>query len=171
MIQIPRLLCTTENHLGFTERSLQEIYAPNSRCFGCGPTNPRGLHIKSRVEGDLVVADWKPEPYHEAFEGYVNGGIIGVLFDCHSNWTATYSLMKRRGLSTPPGTVTAEYCVTHLSPTPITSTLHLVSKIVDSTEKKAVVETTLDAEGKITAKFKGTFVAVREGHPAYGRWR
>jgi acyl-coenzyme A thioesterase PaaI-like protein len=101
----------------------------------------------------------------------VNGGIIGVLFDCHSNWAATYSLMRRRGLSTAPGTVTAEYCVTHLSPTPSDGTLHLVSKVVELSDKKAVVETTLEAGGKVTARFKGTFVAVREGHPAYGRWR
>ena len=152
-------------------RSLQETYAPNGVCFGCGPANPRGLHIRSYVAEGEVVADWKPGPHHEAFEGYVNGGIIGVLFDCHSNWAATYNLMKRRGLSTPPGTVTAEYCVTHLSPTPSTVTLHFVSKVVDLSDNKAVVETTLEAAGKLTAKFKGTFVAVREGHPAYGRWR
>ena len=133
--------------------------------------NPHGLHIRSRVVDDVVVADWRPEPYHEAFEGYVNGGIIGVLFDCHSNWAATYSLMKKRGLSTAPGTVTAEYCVIHRSPTPSNSILHLVSKVVELTEKKAVVETTLEVEGKVTASFKGTFVAVKEGHPAYGRWR
>jgi acyl-coenzyme A thioesterase PaaI-like protein len=157
--------------LEFSERSLQEVYAPNGRCFGCGPANPRGLRIRSRVVDDLVVADWKPEPYYEAFEGYVNGGIIGVLFDCHSNWAATYSLMKRNGLSTPPGTVTAEYCVTHHSPTPSNSSLHLVSKVIELTEKKAVVETTLEVAGKVTASFKGTFVAVKEGHPAYGRWR
>ena len=171
MLQIPLSLCTARESLESSERSLQEIYAPNARCFGCGPTNPHGLHIRSRVADDVVVADWKPEPYHEAFEGYVNGGIIGVLFDCHSNWAATYSLMKRRGLSTPPGTVTAEYHVIHHSPTPSNSTLHLVSKVVELSEKKAVVETTLEVEGKVTASFKGTFVAVKEGHPAYRRWR
>lgn len=154
------------------ELSLQETYAPNGRCFGCGPANPNGLHIRSYVGADgVIVADWKPKLEHEAFEGYVNGGIIGVLFDCHSNWAATYHLMKKRGLQSPPGTVTAEYCVNHLSPTPSTNTLHLLSRIVEISDNKAVVETTLEASGKITAKFKGTFVAVREGHPAYGRWR
>jgi hypothetical protein len=88
------------------------------------------------VEDGKVVADWKPEPYHEAFEGYVNGGIIGVLFDCHSNWAAAYSLMERRRLAAPPGTVTAEYCVTHISPTPIISALHFVSKVVDLSDNK-----------------------------------
>jgi acyl-coenzyme A thioesterase PaaI-like protein len=82
-----------------------------------------------------------------------------------------FSLMKKQGLSTVPGTVTAEYCVTHLSPTPITGTLHFVSRVVELSDKKAVVETTLEVAGNVTAKFKGTFVAVREGHPAYGRWR
>jgi acyl-coenzyme A thioesterase PaaI-like protein len=162
---------TPRDSLESNERSLQETYAPNGSCFGCGPANPRGLHIRSRAVGDLVVADWKPEPYHEAFKGYVNGGIIGVLFDCHSNWAAAYSLMNRRGLSTPPGTVTAQYCVTHHSPTPIDSTLHLVSKVTELTDNRAVVETTLEAAGKVTASFKGTYVAVKEGHPAYGRWR
>jgi len=140
-------------------------------CFGCGPANPRGLHIRSFVVDDTVVADWKPEPQYQAFEGYVNGGIIGALFDCHSNWAATYSIMKRRGLSTAPGTVTADYCVTYLSPTPIDNTLHLVSRAVDVSDHKAIVETTLEVGGKVTAKFRGTFVVVREGHPAYGRWR
>jgi uncharacterized protein (TIGR00369 family) len=130
------------------------------------------LRIQSYVtDGDIVVADWKPEPYHEAFEGYVNGGIIGVLLDCHSNWAATYGLMKRKGLSTAPGTVTAEYCVNHLRPTPSKGTLHLTARVIETSDNKAVVETTLETEGKITAKFKGTFVAVREGHPAFGRWR
>ena len=119
----------------------------------------------------MVVSDWRPEGYHQAFEGYVNGGIIGVLFDCHSNWAATYHLMKRRGLTAPPATVTAEYHVNLLSPTPINTTLHLTSKIVELSDNKAVVETTLEADGKLTGKFKGTFVAVKEGHPAYGRWR
>jgi hypothetical protein len=79
--------------------------------------------------------------------------------------------MKRRGLSIPPGTVTAEYCVTHLSPTPSDSILHLVSKVVELSDNKAVIETTLEVAGKVTARFKGTFVAVKPGHPAYGRWR
>ena len=157
--------------LGFRELSLQETYAPNGVCFGCGPANQRGLRIRSYVVDGAVVADWKPERHHQAFEGYVNGGIIGALFDCHSNWAATYHLMKRRGLSTAPGTVTADYCVTYLSPTPIDTTLHLTSKVVDISDNKAVVETTLEAAGKVTAKFKGTFVVVRQGHPAYGRWR
>ena len=63
-------------------RSLQERFAPQGRCFGCGPANELGLRIESREAGDgTVVADWQPRHEHEAFDGYVNGGILGTLVD------------------------------------------------------------------------------------------
>src|SRR5690349_17603661 len=99
--------------------SLQDRFAPNNRCFGCGPANERGLRIKSRVEGDTLVADWTPEAHHVAFDGILNGGIIGALLDCHSNWTAAHALMVARGLSQPPCTVTAEFHVKLRAPTPL----------------------------------------------------
>src|SRR5258705_11009360 len=83
-------------------KSIQETYAPNLKCFGCGPANEQGLHIRSFPQGDEVVADWQPETYQEAFPGMLSGGITGTVLDCHCNWTATYHLMKRNGLATPP---------------------------------------------------------------------
>ena len=74
------------------DTSLQERFAPENRCFGCGPANPRGLRLRSFPASDDpnadVVMTWTPENYHEAFEGMLNGGIIGTLLDCHGNWTA-----------------------------------------------------------------------------------
>src|SRR6185436_13594350 len=81
--------------------SLQERYAPGNACFGCGPANPQGLHVRSFVEGDECVAEWTPQPHHEAFPGMLNGGIIGALLDCHANWTAAAHLMAERGVKTP----------------------------------------------------------------------
>ena len=153
-----------------TGNSLQDTYAPNNRCFGCGPANEQGLRIKSRVEGDVVVADFVPEPHHQAFEGMVNGGILGALLDCHSNWTAAYTLMQARGEATPPCTVTAEFHVKLLAPTPLGPPLHLVARAGEVGKSKVVVEAELSAEGKVTATCRGVFVAVREGHPAYHRW-
>ena len=127
---------------------LQDLYAPNSVCFGCGPANPQGLRIKSRVDGDAVVAEWKAAPQHLAFEGFVNGGILGVLFDCHSNWAALYYLMRSRGLSRPPGTVTSSYAVTFHRPTPIDEVLHLRSMAMEVQGDRATVETTLDAAAR-----------------------
>jgi acyl-coenzyme A thioesterase PaaI-like protein len=152
------------------ERSLQDRYAPETRCFGCGPSNERGLRIKSRVEGDEVVLDWTADPHHEAFPGFVNGGIIGVLFDCHCNWAAAFHLMRQAGSDAPPFTVTADYAVTLRKPTPSTRPLHLRARVVASTESRAVVEATLETDGAVRATCRGTFVSVKPGHPAFHRW-
>ena len=150
--------------------SLQDRYGPETICFGCGPANAQGLRIKSRVDGDEVVLDWTPEPHHEAFPGFVNGGIVGCLFDCHCNWTAAYHLMNRAGADAPPITVTADYAVTLKKPTPSGVPLHLRARVVESTDSRATVEATLEAEGIVRATCRGTFVAVKAGHPAFQRW-
>lgn len=150
---------------------LQEKYAPASACFGCGPANTKGLHVRSFPVSDLeTVAEWNAEPHHEAFPGMLNGGIIGALLDCHSNWTAAYHLMRKAGADHPPCTVTADFHVTLKRPTPSHVPIHLTAKVVSSTEDRALIEATLEAGGKVCATCKGTFVAVREGHPAYHRW-
>jgi acyl-coenzyme A thioesterase PaaI-like protein len=153
-----------------TDRSLQEQYAPRNACFGCGPANDKGLRLRSFVSGDAVVADFRPEKHHEAFDGMLSGGITGTLLDCHSNWAAAHHLMRQGGLATPPCTVTADFHVKLLRPTPTDGPVHLVARVVESAADRAVVEATLEARGKITATCRGTFVAVREGHPAYHRW-
>ena len=150
--------------------SLQDRYAPGNICFGCGPSNDKGLRIKSRPEGDEVVADWTPEPHHQAFPGMLNGGITGALLDCHSNWCAAMHLMKRGKLDQPPCTVTADFAVKLKRPTPVDGPIRLHAKVVESGDDRAVVDATLEAGGKITATCHGTFVAVKPGHPAYHRW-
>ena len=155
---------------GMSDRSLQETYAPHNACFGCGPANAKGLRIRSFAEGDKVVADWSAEKHHEAFEGMLNGGIIGSLLDCHCNWTAAHFLMKKTGVDTPPCTVTAEYAIKLLRPTPTDGPVHLEARVVESTDDRATVEGTMTAKGKPTATCRGVFVAVKPGHPAYHRW-
>jgi len=152
-----------------TSSSLQDTFAPRNRCFGCGPANEKGLRIKSFVEGDEVVAEFTPEAHHEAFPGVMNGGIIGALLDCHSNWTAAHHLMRTAGQDSPPCTVTADFHVKLKRPTPLV-TVRLVARVAESGPDRAVIEATLTAEGKVTATCRGTFVAVKEGHPAFHRW-
>jgi acyl-coenzyme A thioesterase PaaI-like protein len=150
---------------------LQEKFAPHSSCFGCGPSNKQGLRIRSiPISDSEAEADWTPEPYHEAFPGVLNGGIVGALLDCHSNWTTAWHLFKTTGSETPPCTVTADYAIRLLAPTPTDQTLHLVSKVVESKPDRAVVEAKIFAGNKVTATCRGTFVAVKPGHPAYHRW-
>lgn len=151
-------------------KSIQETYAPQNRCFGCGPSNDKGLRIRSFQQGDELVADWKPEPHHLAFDGIMNGGICGALLDCHSNWAAAMHLMKQSGATAPPCTVTADFHVVLKRPTPMDKPVHLRAHVVESSGDRAVVEASIEADGKVTATCRGTFVAVREGHPAYHRW-
>ena len=159
------------------EQSLQEKYAQRNMCFGCGVANPDGLHIRSFLKnpdelraGSEVIAEWTPEQKYEAFKGVLNGGIIGTLLDCHCNWTAAYYLMKRAGGDRPPCTVTAEYAIKLLRPTPTKDSLFLSARVVEITDDRATVEGTLSAAGKVCATCRGVFVAVKEGHPAYHRW-
>ena len=152
------------------KQSLQDRYAPKNACFGCGPSNEKGLRIKSFVEGDEVVCTWTPEPHHEAFPGVLNGGIVGALLDCHLNWTAAHHLMLRSGASTPPCTVTAEYAVKLRRPTPTNGPVTLRAKVTEAGDDRARVTGTLEAGGKVCATCEGLFIAVREGHPAFHRW-
>ena len=163
-------LWTLDPGIGLMEKSLQETYAPDMACFGCGPANQQGLHIRSFVQGDEVVATFNPESYQEAFPGMLSGGIIGTLLDCHCNWTAAYHLMKKAGLDHPPCTVTADYTIKLFRPTPTDRSIELRARVVESKDDRAIVEGELIAHEKITATCRGTFVAVKPGHPAYHRW-
>jgi acyl-coenzyme A thioesterase PaaI-like protein len=151
-------------------KSVQEQYSPDGICFGCGPANEKGLRIRSFPDGDQLVAEWRAEAHHQAFPGVLNGGIIGALLDCHSNWAAAYFLMKRDGRSEAPCTVTADFHVKLLRPTPADALITLKAHVVESSEDRATVEAELIANGKVCDTCRGTFVAVGEGHPAYHRW-
>lgn len=150
--------------------SLQEKFAAASICFGCGPANKDGLHIASYPEGDALVCRWEPESKYQAFPGFLYGGLIGSLLDCHCNWTAAWHLMQKNGLSEPPCTVTAEYTVKFMAPTPATGTLRLVARVVESGSRSATVEGQLFSAETLCATCRAVFVAVKEGHPAYHRW-
>ena len=78
--------------------------------------------------------------------------------------------MRARGAEELPPTVTSDFHVTLKRPTPMDATLHLRAHVAEATQDRAVIEATLEANGKITATCRGTFVAVKEGHPAYYRW-
>lgn len=150
--------------------SLQDRFAPQGRCFGCGPANTKGLRIKSFEQPDgHVVVDFSPEPHHEAFENVLNGGIIGTVLDCHMNWTTIAHLIKTQGLDHAPPCVTAEFKVVLKRPTPM-GLVHVDAHVVSASDDRATIEATMTAGGKVTAIGTGTFIAVKPGHPAYHRW-
>ena len=152
------------------EQALQEKYAKDNACFGCGPANAKGLKLKSFPKGDKVIAHFQPQTYHEAFPGVLNGGIIGTLLDCHSNWTAAWHLMQKANADHPPCTVTSEFNIKLLRPTPTDGPVELIASVVDSADDRASIHAELFAKGKLCATCEGKFVAVKPGHPAYHRW-
>lgn len=162
-----------------TLASLQRRYAPDSRCFGCGPANEHGLRIASfeaDVDADTnvhpgeLVADWQPLPYHAAFDDVLNGGIVGALLDCHSNWAAAIHLMHETGAKGPPGCVTAEMAVRFGRPTPTDRPVRLRAWPVGRDGQRVAVDAELLSGGIVTATCHATFVAVGPDHPAFERW-
>lgn len=154
--------------------SLQETWSPQGGCFGCGPANAKGLHVRSFPTGaeplSDVVATWTPSEHHQAFPTIVNGGILGTLLDCHSNWTAAWHLMQRDGLEKPPVTVTADFHVKLRRPTPLDRQLEVRARVVESDDSRVRVSAEILSQGELTASCTGTFIAVPEDHPAHGSW-
>ena len=152
------------------QQSVQRQYAPASRCFGCGPANEEGLRIESFEEGEELVAKFVTAAHHSAFPGMVNGGILGALLDCHANWAAAMALKRERKMEAPPCTVTAEFTVRMKRPTPLGVELTLRARATEIADPKVWVAGEVLAGDTITATVSGLFVAVTEGHPAFGTW-
>ena len=113
-------------------------------CFGCGTLNAHGLHIKSRWEGDAFVCIWQPRPEHIGFPGYVYGGTIASVVDCHAVWASLSVHCREAGhdlSSGPPpfGVVTGSLRVNYVKPASVAQALELRARIVEHGERKSVV--------------------------------
>ena len=150
-------------------KSLQETYAPEGICFGCGSLNEKGLQLKSYVDKDGIYASFEPELHHEAFPGVLNGGIIGSVLDCHSNWAAAYFLMKDQDLNKTPCTVTANYSIKLHKPTPTKEKLNVFAKLAKIDGNKAWIDAHIEIDRIKYASCTGLIVAVDKDHPAYHR--
>ncbi len=144
--------------------AFQDFYPEElSHCYGCGKNNPHGHQIKSYWDGDETVAHFTPAPYHTAIPGFVYGGLIASLVDCHGTGTASAAAYRAAGreMGTAPALrfVTGSLQVSYLAPTPLGVELELRGKPVEVKEKKVVVDITVSANGQITAK--GQVIAVR----------
>lgn len=144
--------------------AFQDYYPEElSHCYGCGKNNPHGHQIKSYWDGDESVARFTPAPYHTAIPGFVYGGLIASLVDCHGTGTASAAAYRAAGreMGSVPALrfVTGSLQVSYLAPTPLGVELELRGKPVEVKEKKVVVDITVSANGKVTAK--GQVIAVR----------
>lgn len=145
-------------------RAFQDYYDESvSHCYGCGELNKHGHRIKSYWDGDETRCVFTPEPYHMAVPGYVYGGVIASLIDCHSTGTAAAAAYRAEGRpmdSDPPlRFVTGSLHVDYLRPTPLGGPLEIRAQVQEVTGRKVVVTSTLSAEGQVCAR--GEVVAVR----------
>lgn len=146
------------------EKAFQDYYADDvSHCYGCGRLNNEGLHIKSFWDGAESVARFTPKPCHMAAPGFVYGGVIASLIDCHGTGTAAAAAYRyeNRGMDTEPKLrfVTASLKVDYLLPTPLGVELEARGKVKSIGSRKVSVEIDVLAAGKVCAR--GEVVAVR----------
>lgn len=147
-----------------TSKPFQDFYPDDlSHCYGCGRLNEHGLQIKSRWEGEEAVCTYTPRPYHTAIPGYVYGGLIASLIDCHSTGTASAAAYREAGrdMGTAPALrfLTAAMHVNYLKPTPLDATLEIRATVKEVKGRKVVIASRLMAEGQICAT--GEVVAVQ----------
>lgn len=136
--------------------SIQERLYPELPCFGCGQANPKGLRLRSyRGEGGLVTAAFTPWPEHDNGLGYLNGGVIGTVLDCHSA-AAVMAEADERGWRPLGGAalayVTAGLDVRYLRPAPLTEEVELRAAVVEASEAQITAEVSLWWDGKPRAE-------------------
>jgi acyl-coenzyme A thioesterase PaaI-like protein len=144
--------------------AIQDLLFPAMTCFGCGPANSRGLRLKSYLGNGYVAATFVPWPEHDNGLGFLNGGIIATLLDCHTA-AGVLNEASLRGWDAPPGAllpfVTAGIDVRYLRPSPLDSAVALRAFVITSTEAEIVC----DAELRYDDKTHAT------AHAVWKRWR
>jgi acyl-coenzyme A thioesterase PaaI-like protein len=146
------------------EKAFQDYYPDDlSYCYGCGRLNEKGLQLKSYWDGEETVASFHPMPHHTAIPGYVYGGLIASLIDCHCTGTAAAAAYReeRRQMDTQPPLrfLTAFLKVDYVKPAPLGVPLEVRARVKEMKGRKVVVSATLSADGQVCAH--GEVVAVR----------
>jgi acyl-coenzyme A thioesterase PaaI-like protein len=142
---------TGAEHLVAAELSIQERLYPQLTCFGCGHANAKGLKLRSYPRDDGVVAAFRPWPEHDNGFGYLNGGIIATVLDCHSG-AAVFHRAHLLGMDPPPGApllyVTAGLDLRYLRPVPLGHELELRAGVTEADADQVTVEAELVWDGK-----------------------
>ncbi len=147
-----------------SQKAFQDYYPSDlSYCYGCGRLNEHGLQIKSYWDGEEAIATFTPKQYHLAIPGYVYGGLIASLIDCHGTGTAAAAAYRAEGRSMDKEPalryVTASLKVDYLRPTPLGVPLEVRGRVKEIKGRKVIVEATVSAEGQVCVR--GEVVAVQ----------
>jgi acyl-coenzyme A thioesterase PaaI-like protein len=140
--------------------SIQESMYPELTCFGCGHANPDGFHLRSYRDGDLTVAEFTPRPEHDNGFGFLNGGIIATVLDCHGAAVVMWEAAQRELYAAPGAPVpfiTAGFDVRFLRPTPLGPMVRLTGTPVSIDESEMVVGSELEVDGRTRATMTATW--------------
>jgi acyl-coenzyme A thioesterase PaaI-like protein len=149
------------------QRAFQDYYPDElSYCYGCGRLNEHGLNVKSYWDGEDTVATFHPKPYHMAVPGYVYGGLLASIVDCHGTGTAAAAAYRaeRRAMDTQPPIrfLTVSLHVDYVHLTPLGVPLEIRGKVKQIEGRKVVVTATVSAAGKVCVRGEVVTVQVPE---------
>ena len=142
----------TTQGLAWQDRIRQDH--PGRRCYGCGADNPKGLHLKSHVQGDELVAHWRAQEHHLSYPGFLNGGVAATLMDCHAVCAAFVAELKELGLDPGeapqrlPAGWTKAMSLEFIKPVPLSEEISLRAKVVGKGDKSRQVQCSLYVDGQ-----------------------
>ncbi|MBX6353245.1 MAG: PaaI family thioesterase [Thermoflavifilum sp.] len=151
---------------------IQDYYADDfAWCFGCGRLNDSGHHFRTRWDGEETVTEYTPQPEHIAIPGFVYGGLLACLIDCHSTGSAALALYRREGHAPGdeapvPRCVTASLHVEYVKPTPLGVPLVVRGRIADMGKRKVVVTSEVFAQGEVCVRSEVVAVMAPESMTA-----
>lgn len=140
--------------------SIQESLYPQMTCFGCGHANPKGFHLRSYRDDELTVAEFTARPEHDNGFGFLNGGVISTVLDCHGAAVVMWEAAQREWQAAPGAPVpfiTAGFEVRFLRPTPLGPPVRLTAVPVSVNEMQIVVGSELEVDGKTRATMTATW--------------
>ena len=146
-----------------SEKAFQDYYPDDyAHCYGCGRLNPEGHHLKSYWDGEETVCRYTPDnKYTGGFPGFLYGGMIASLMDCHAAGTAAAAKAKEEGKPIARF-VTASLKVDYLAPTPINTELEVRGKVIEIKGRKVIVEVSVSANGKQCATGSTVMVQIKD---------
>ena len=151
--------------------AIQDRYGERfQHCWGCGPKNDLGLHLKTypSLDGERCISRIKLEnAYTGGVPSNVFGGMIATIFDCHGTASAAWFAHHQKGLEVTETTIigrfiTARLEIDYLSPTPIDDEIVVISTLEELGERKAIISMGMSVAGKVRAKSKMVAVAVKD---------
>lgn len=151
--------------------AIQETYGERfQHCWGCGPKNDKGLHMKSypSESGEECVTKITPDKmYTGGVPANLFGGMIAMIFDCHGTASAAYFKHKDLGLELTEDTVIGRFITARLEidfkkPTPMDKEITVTATAEEIGERKVIVEMVMEVEGEVRAKAKMVAVGVKD---------